>query len=75
VTAQQLVAASPFPTFQAAMLERLIIIQPPQEGLFLMSAAHSDADVEHTLEVAAEVMPLVGQAIAEGRVGPAGGVR
>ena len=74
-SAQQLVAASPFPTFQAAMLERLIIIQPPQEGLFLMSAAHSDADVEHTLEVAAEVMPLVGQAIAEGRVGPAGGVR
>ncbi len=74
-SAQRVVAQSPFPTFQAAMLERSIIIQPPQEGLFLMSAAHSDVDVDHTLDVAAEVMPQVARAAAEGHVGPVGGVR
>ncbi len=52
-----------------------MIIQPPQEGLFLISAAHTDEDVDQTLEVAREVMPLVARAAAEGRVGPTGGVR
>jgi glutamate-1-semialdehyde 2,1-aminomutase len=68
-------AKSPFPTLYAEFLERGVIIQPPQEGLFLISAAHTDEDVDQTLEVAREVMPLVARAAAEGRVGPTGGVR
>jgi len=74
-SSQELVARSPFPTFQAEMLERRVILQPPQEGLFLMSGAHTDEDVERTLELAAEAMPAVARAAAEGRVGPSGGVR
>jgi glutamate-1-semialdehyde 2,1-aminomutase len=74
-SSQELVARSPFPTFQAEMLERRVILQPPQEGLFLMSAAHSDADVDRTLELAAEAMPAVARAASEGRFGPKGGVR
>jgi glutamate-1-semialdehyde 2,1-aminomutase len=74
-SSQELVARSPFPIFFAEMLARKILIQPPQEGLFLMSAAHSDEDVAHTLEVADEVMPTVAQAVEEGRIGPTGGVR
>ena len=70
-----IVEQSPFPTFQRELLERGILIQPPQEGLFLLSAAHSDDDVELTLERAAEAMPAVALAIAEGRVGPRGAVR
>ncbi len=42
-----IVEQSPFPTFQREMLDRGILIQPPQEGLFLISAAHTDEDVEH----------------------------
>ena len=74
-SAQALVAASPFTTFRNEMLERRIIIQPPQEGLFLISAAHSDQDVELTLAAATDVMPAVAAAIAAGEVGPGGGVR
>ncbi len=74
-SAQALVATSPFTTFRNEMLERRVIIQPPQEGLFLISAAHSDEDVNLTLEAAADVMPAVAAAIAAGEVGPGGGVR
>jgi glutamate-1-semialdehyde 2,1-aminomutase len=70
-----LTAKSPFPTLYAEFLERGVIIQPPQEGLFLISAAHTDEDVDETLAVASEVMPLVARAAAEGRCGPTGGVR
>jgi glutamate-1-semialdehyde 2,1-aminomutase len=70
-----LTARSPFPTLYAEFLERGVIIQPPQEGLFLISAAHTDEDVDETLAVAREVMPLVARAAAEGRCGPTGGVR
>jgi glutamate-1-semialdehyde 2,1-aminomutase len=73
--AQEVVARSPFPTFQREMLERGVLLQPPQEGLFLSSGAHAPADTDETLAVAAEVMPLVADAIAGGRVGPTGGVR
>lgn len=70
-----IVEQSPFPTFQRELLERGILIQPPQEGLFLISAAHTDDDVDLTLERASEAMPAVAQAISEGRVGPKGEVR
>lgn len=74
-SSQRLVAQSPFPTFHKEMLERRIVLQPPQEGLFLLSAAHTDEDLELTLEAAAASMPAVARALQEGRVGPEGGVR
>ena len=40
-----------------------------------MSGAHSDADVDRTLEAAAEAMPAVAAAAERGEVGPEGGVR
>jgi glutamate-1-semialdehyde 2,1-aminomutase len=70
-----IVEQSPFPTFQRELLERGILFQPPQEGLVLPSAAHTDEDVERTLERAAEAMPAVVEAVSEGRVGPRGAVR
>jgi glutamate-1-semialdehyde 2,1-aminomutase len=70
-----IVEQSPFPTLQRELLERGILLQPPQEGLFLLSAAHTDDDVELTFERAAEAMPAVAAAVAEGRVGPRGEVR
>lgn len=73
--AQGVVARSPFPTFQREMLERGVLLQPPQEGLFLSSGAHGPAETEETLAVASEVMPLVAAAVADGTVGPSGGVR
>jgi glutamate-1-semialdehyde 2,1-aminomutase len=74
-SSQELVAASPFPTFSRAMLEERILLQPPQEGLFLMSGAHTDEDVELTLAAAERVMGTVASAVAAGKVGASGGVR
>jgi glutamate-1-semialdehyde 2,1-aminomutase len=74
-SAMAAVAESPFPVFQQEMLARGVLLQPPQEGLFLPSAAHDDEDVERTLERAADAMPAVARAKREGRVGPRGGVR
>jgi len=54
---QALVAASPFPTFFAEMLEQRVIVQPPQEGLFLLSSAHTDEDIETTVRAFREVAP------------------
>jgi glutamate-1-semialdehyde 2,1-aminomutase len=68
-------ASSPFPTLYAELLERGVLIQPPQEGLVFTSAAHTDEDIELTLERARAAMPAVANAVAEGRVGPTGGVR
>jgi hypothetical protein len=50
-------------------------LQPPQEGLFLSSGAHTGADTDEVLDVAREVMPIVADAIEKGEVGPVGGVR
>ena len=74
-SSQRLVATSPFPTFFRELLARGVLIQPPQEGLFLMSAAHTDDDVEQTLNAAREAMPAVARAVSEGRIGSTGGVR
>lgn len=73
--AVELAATSPFPTFYAELLERGVLIQPPQIGLFLTSGAHSDEDIEETLERTHAAMPAVADAVAAGRVGPTGGVR
>lgn len=74
-SSQQLVASSPFPVFFAELLARKVLIQPPQEGLFLISGAHTDDDVKQTLALAEEAMPAVAQAVENGRVGPTAGVR
>jgi glutamate-1-semialdehyde 2,1-aminomutase len=74
-SSQRLVQSSPFPTFFAEMLRRKVLLQPPQEGLFLISGAHTDEDVASTLVLAEEAMPAVADAVREGRVGPTGGVR
>ena len=74
-SAYELAEASPFPTFQAGMLARGILIQPPQKGLFLPSAAHTDADIDETIAAASEVMPDVVRALDAGLVGATGGPR
>jgi glutamate-1-semialdehyde 2,1-aminomutase len=73
--AHAVIASSPFATLHAELRDRGILIQPPQEGLWLMSGAHSDADVDRTLEAASEAMPAVAAAAERGEVGPRGGVR
>jgi len=60
---------------QREMLDRGVLLQPPQEGLFLSSGAHTGADTDEVLAVAREVMPIVADAIERGEVGPVGGVR
>ncbi len=67
--------ASPFFALHAELRARGVIIQPPQEGLFLLSAAHTDDDIDKVLEVAAEAMPAVAAAADRGEVGPKGGLR
>jgi glutamate-1-semialdehyde 2,1-aminomutase len=74
-TAHGIVARSPFPVLYAGLRERGVLIQPPQEGLFFVSGAHTDADIDRTLEAAAGAMPAVAEAIERGTVGPTGGVR
>jgi glutamate-1-semialdehyde 2,1-aminomutase len=69
------VAESPFPTFHGELLERMVLTQPPQQGLFLPSAAHTEGDVDHTLDVARAIMPRVAEARAAGIVGATGRVR
>jgi glutamate-1-semialdehyde 2,1-aminomutase len=73
--AHTVIANSPFATLHAELRDRGILIQPPQEGLVLMSGAHSDADVDRTIEAAADAMPAVAAAAERGEVGPRGGVR
>jgi hypothetical protein len=57
------------------MLRRKVLLQPPQEGLFLISGAHTDEEIAWTLVLAEEAMPAVADAVREGHVGPTGGVR
>jgi glutamate-1-semialdehyde 2,1-aminomutase len=72
---EAIVAASPFFSLYRELRARGILIQPPQEGLWLISAAHTDADIDRTLEAASDAMPAVGRALADGVVGPMGGLR
>jgi glutamate-1-semialdehyde 2,1-aminomutase len=73
--ANAIVAGSPFFALYRELRDRGVLIQPPQEGLWLMSGAHTDADIDRTLEAAADAMPAVAAALAEGSVGPMGGLR
>jgi glutamate-1-semialdehyde 2,1-aminomutase len=74
-SAHGVVQRSPFPVLYAGLRERGVLIQPPQEGLFFVSGAHTDTDIDRTLEAAAGAMPAVAEAIERGAVGPTGGVR
>jgi glutamate-1-semialdehyde 2,1-aminomutase len=73
--ANAIVAGSPFYALYRELRDRGVLIQPPQEGLWLTSGAHTDADIDRTLEAAADAMPAVAAALAEGSVGPMGGLR
>jgi glutamate-1-semialdehyde 2,1-aminomutase len=72
---QQMIGRSPFPVLYAEFRKRGVIVQPPQEGLFFISSAHSDDDIARTIAIAEEAMPEVARAVAEGRVGPPPAVR
>jgi glutamate-1-semialdehyde 2,1-aminomutase len=43
---------SPFGAFWKGLMERGVLVQPTQDDLFLMTLAHSEADVDFTLEAA-----------------------
>jgi glutamate-1-semialdehyde 2,1-aminomutase len=73
--AHAIASASPFFTLYRELRDRGVLIQPPQEGLWLSSGAHTDADIDRTLEAAADAMEAVAAAKAAGRVGPMGGLR
>ena len=68
--------SSPFPTLHAELREpRRSWSSPRRRGSGSCPGAHSDADVDRTLEAAAEAMPAVAAAAERGEVGPRGGVR
>lgn len=43
---------SPFPAFWQGLMERGVLVQPRQDNLFLLSTAHTEADVDATLTAA-----------------------
>jgi glutamate-1-semialdehyde 2,1-aminomutase len=73
--ANAIVAGSPFAALHAAFRANGILIQPPQEGLFLTSGAHTDEDIDRTLQASGDAMRAAAEALADGHVGPRGGLR
>jgi glutamate-1-semialdehyde 2,1-aminomutase len=73
--ANGIVQDSPFFALYRGLRENGVLIQPPQEGLFLLSSAHTDDVIDRTLAVARQVMPDVAAAASRGEVGPMGGLR
>jgi len=49
--------SSPFPILWQGLLERGVLVQPKQDNLFLMSAAHTDEDIDYSLQEAEDAMP------------------
>jgi glutamate-1-semialdehyde 2,1-aminomutase len=72
---EKIAAGSPFFALHAALRRRGVLTQPPQEGLFLASGAHTDEQIDRTLEAVAGAMPDVADAVRRGAVGPMGGLR
>ena len=62
--ANAIVAGSPFFALYPELRAHGVLIQPPQEGLWLMSGAHTDADIDQTLAAAADAMQAVAAAVA-----------
>ena len=50
---------SPYPTFWKGLIERSVLVQPHQDNLFLLSSAHDEVDINHTLQAAEEALPAV----------------
>ena len=73
--AHAIAAPSPFFALHAYLRAHGVLIQPPQEGLFLTSAAHTDEHIDQTLAVAADAMQAVAAAVDRGDVGAKGGLR
>ena len=73
--AHAIAARSPFFALHAHLRAHGVLIQPPQEGLFLTSAAHTDEHIDQTLAVAADAMEAVAAAVDRGDVGAKGGLR
>ncbi len=67
--------ASPFFAMHVNLRANGILTQPPQEGLFLSSGAHTDDDIDRTLEAAGDAMRAAAEALHRGDVGPKGGLR
>ena len=47
---------SPFPTLWQGLMERGILVQPHQDNLFLLSTAHTEKDVQKTLQAAEDAL-------------------
>ena len=58
--AAPILKSSPFPRFWQGLMERGVLVQPRQDNLFLLSAAHTEADVEQTLEAAEGALRAMG---------------
>jgi glutamate-1-semialdehyde 2,1-aminomutase len=48
--------SSPFSIFWQGLMEEGVLVQPRQDNLFLLSTAHSDTDIEFTLQAAEKVL-------------------
>lgn len=47
---------SPFPTFWEGLMERGVLVQPRQDNLFLLSLAHTEVDIQKTLQAAEDTL-------------------
>jgi glutamate-1-semialdehyde 2,1-aminomutase len=47
---------SPFAAFWQGLIERGVLVQPRQDNLFLLSTAHSEADIQQTLQAAEDAL-------------------
>ena len=48
--------SSPFSIFWQGLMEEGVLVQPRQDNLFLLSTAHTDTDIEFTLQAAEKVL-------------------
>ncbi len=55
---------SPFPIFWKELMRRGVLVQPRQDNLFLLSAAHTEQDIEQTLQVAEDALRQVKSTLA-----------
>lgn len=57
--AVSILQTSPFPLFWRELMKRGVLVQPRQDNLFLISAAHSEQDIEFTLQAAEDALRQV----------------
>jgi glutamate-1-semialdehyde 2,1-aminomutase len=51
--------SSPFGILWRVLLERGVLVQPKQGNLFLLSTAHTDADIDFTLQAAEDAIASI----------------